>query len=98
MTEELTDGINCEMAADLKMPGRSAAQPTSLFCYEIRIQEPLDMHWLEGFDGWKTVYLENGDLLLQIARVDQSRLHAALNKIRYLNLTLLGVSCFPLDR
>jgi hypothetical protein len=97
MTEEKTGGIKCEEVAGLNMPGRSVSPCSGLFCYEIRIKQPLDMYWFEWFDGWKTVNLENGDVLLQIFRVDQSSLHGALNKIHDLNLTLLGVTCFPLD-
>lgn len=59
--------------------------------YEIKIQDHLETYWYEWFDGWEICNLENGEVLLRSAGVDQSALHGALNKIRDLNLTLLSV-------
>jgi len=59
--------------------------------YEIRVKDHLDPCWWDWFDGWTVTNLENGEVLLRGASVDQSALHGALNRIRDLNLTLLSV-------
>jgi hypothetical protein len=60
--------------------------------YEIRISNHLNTCWAEWFDGWILTNLEDGEVLLSRALVDQSALHGVLNKIRDLNLTLISVS------
>lgn len=59
--------------------------------YEIRVRDHLETHWFLYFDGWLITNLENGDVLLCKANVDQAGLHGVLNQIRDLNLTLLSV-------
>ena len=59
--------------------------------YEIRVKNHLDACWQDWFDGWKIANLENGEVLLTGANVDQSALHGTLNKIRDLNLKLISI-------
>jgi hypothetical protein len=59
--------------------------------YEIRVRDHLDPCWWHWFEGWTVTNLDDGEVLLHNASVDQSALHGALNKIRDLNLTLLSV-------
>ena len=63
--------------------------------YEIRIRNHLNTCWSEWFEGWVLTNLENGEVLMSRAQVDQSALHGVLNKIRDLNLTLISVSSIP---
>lgn len=58
--------------------------------YEIRVKDHLEKHWSIYFVGWSIENLENGEVLLKAANIDQAGLHGALNKIRDLNLTLLS--------
>ena len=60
--------------------------------YEIKIRDHLETYWFEWFKDWSITNLENGEVLLSSATVDQSALHGALNKIWNLNLTLLSVT------
>lgn len=60
--------------------------------YEIRVKDHLDPRWYAWFEGWTITNLENGEVLLQSEKVDQSGVHGALNKIRDLNLILISVS------
>jgi hypothetical protein len=75
--------------------GRIEASPTPAnsggIGYEIRVRDHLDPCWWHWFEGWSFTDLSNGEVLMN-ARVDQSALHGALNKIRDLNLTLLSVT------
>ena len=59
--------------------------------YEIRVKDHLEKHWATYFAGWSIENLENGEVLLKAANIDQAGLHGVLNKIRDLNLTLLSV-------
>jgi hypothetical protein len=59
--------------------------------YEIRVKNHLDPCWRDWFEGWTITNLEDGEVLLIGADVDQSALHGALNKIRDLNLKLISV-------
>jgi hypothetical protein len=60
--------------------------------YEILLEDHLDPHWSEYFDGWMITNLEKGEVLLTNPNIDQAGLHGVLNRIRDLNLTLLSVS------
>ena len=95
MTKEKTNGTNLNDYPSSKTPGRSLPSCSGAVGYEIRIKDHLDTYWLEWFDGWSITNLENGEVLLKSNRVDQSKLHGALNKIRDLNLTLLSVTYIP---
>lgn len=59
--------------------------------YEIRVKNHLDPCWCDWFEGWTITNLEDGEVLLTGASVDQSALHGTLNKIRDLNLKLISV-------
>jgi len=59
--------------------------------YEIKLKGHLDARWCAWFEGWSITNLENGEVLLKSASVDQSGLHGALDRIRDLNLTLISV-------
>lgn len=59
--------------------------------YEIRVKNHLEKYWSTYFMGWSIENLENGEVLLTTANIDQAGLHGALNRIRDLNLTLLSV-------
>jgi len=63
----------------------------SVSAYEIRLKDHLEKHWSTYFTGWSIENLENGEVLLKAANIDQAGLHGALNKIRDLNLTLLSL-------
>jgi hypothetical protein len=59
--------------------------------YEIKVKGHLDARGCAWFEGWSITNLENGEVLLKSASVDQSGLHGALDRIRDLNLTLMSV-------
>lgn len=80
-----------------KMAGQSPTPCRGAVEYEIRVKDHLETYWHKWFEGWSITNLENGEFLLKSMGVDQSKLHGALNKIRDLNLTLLGVRCIPAD-
>ena len=61
--------------------------------YEIKLKGHLDARWSAWFESWSITNLENGEVLLKNACVDQSGLHGALDMIRDLNLTLISVTC-----
>jgi len=82
---------------DAKEPGQSQIPCRGADGYEIRVRDHLEAYWHKWFEGWSVTNLENGEVLLKSTGVDQSRLHGALNKIRDLNLTLLGVRCVQAD-
>jgi hypothetical protein len=80
-----------------KMTGHSNAFCKGSVGYEIRVKDHLETYWFEWFEDWSITNLENGEVMLKSSKVDQSKLHGTLNKIRDLNLTLLLVTCFPLN-
>ena len=61
--------------------------------YEIVIQEQLDEQWSEWFLPLVIHRLPNGCTALSGSVRDQGELHGILDKVRNLNLTLIGVSC-----
>jgi hypothetical protein len=94
-----TDGkkgeTNNSEILDPKSPGQPQTYCPGAVGYEIRVKDHLETYWFEWFEGWSVTNLENGEVLLKSYRVDQSKLHGTLNKIRDLNLTLLSVTCVP---
>jgi len=60
--------------------------------YEIRVRDHFDTYWYAYFDGWTITNLENGEVLMSHAGIDQPGLHGVLNKIRDLNLILISVT------
>ena len=82
---------------DAKKSGQPQTPCHGAVGYEIRVRDHLETYWLSWFEGWSVTNLENGEFLVKSTGVDQSKLHGVLNKIRDLNLTLLGVRCIPAD-
>jgi hypothetical protein len=97
MAKEEKDNTNkCSISgSEISDQPRPACPGTS--GYEIRVKDHLETYWFEWFEGWSIANLENGEVLIASDKVDQSKLHGALNKIRDLNLTLLSVACLPRD-
>ncbi len=60
--------------------------------FEIRVRGQLDSRWSEWLEGLDLKLLENGEMILFGPIVDQAALMGVLNKISYLNLTLLSVN------
>jgi hypothetical protein len=60
--------------------------------YEIRIKGHLDSYWSERFLGMQLTHLEGDETLLSGSLPDQAALHALLEHIRDLNLTLISVT------
>jgi hypothetical protein len=59
--------------------------------YEIRIEGHIDPSWSEWLGEMRIVLLPNGETLLSGPVADQAALHGLLNRIRDLNLKLIGV-------
>jgi len=97
MEDTKTNSASGNKTPDAKKPGQSQTNCRGVTGYEIRLKDHLETYWHKWFEGWSITNLENGEFLLKSMGVDQSRLHGALNKIRDLNLTLLGVRCIPAD-
>lgn len=94
-----TDGKKSE-TNNSEIPDPESSGQDQPYCpgtagYEIRVKDHLETYWFEWFEGWSVTNLENGEVMLKSDRVDQSKLHGTLNKIRDLNLTLLSVRCVP---
>jgi len=85
-------------APDSREPVHSPFPCAGATGYEIRVRDHLETYWFEWFDGWSITNLEDGEVLLKSDRVDQSKLHGALNKVRDLNLTLLSVTCIQANK
>ncbi len=77
------------LPSEVNPRGRSHSSKAS---YEIQVRDHLDTRWQAWFDGWTVLNLEEGEVLITQAGVDQSALHGVLNKIRDLNLILLSVT------
>ena len=59
--------------------------------FEIRVKGHLDSKWLDWLEGLEVKLLDNGEMILSGALVDQAALMGVLNKLNRLNLTLLSV-------
>ena len=59
--------------------------------FEIRIKGHLDSRWSEWLDGLDVELLENGEMILSGAIVDQAALMGILSKLYGLNLAILSV-------
>ena len=95
MTNRKTVGAKRDQSPDPKILEQPQTFCTSAPGYEIRVKDHLDTYWYEWFEGWSITNLENGEVLLKSAKVDQARLHGTIIKIRDLNLTLLSVTVIP---
>ena len=60
--------------------------------FEIRVRGHLDSKWLDWLEGLEVKLLDNGEMILSGALVDQAALMGVLNKLNRLNLTLLSLS------
>ena len=60
--------------------------------FEIRIKGHLDSRWSEWLDGLDVELLENGEMILSGAIVDQAALMGILSKLYRLNLSILSVN------
>ncbi len=65
--------------------------------YQIRVQGHLSDNWAYWFDGLALENRSNGDAVLTGPVPDQAALHAILNHIRDLGLTLVALRCVELD-
>jgi hypothetical protein len=59
--------------------------------YEIEVQEQLDDHWCEWFDGLLLARRGDNTTLLRGPVTDQAALYGLLDKMRDLGLTLVSV-------
>ena len=57
-----------------------------------RLEDHLDPHWSEWFDGLQVTNEPNAEALLSGYIADQAALHGVLAKVRDLNLALVAVS------
>jgi len=60
--------------------------------FEIRVRGHLDGKWSDWLEGLEVKLLDNGEMILSGALVDQAALMGVLNKLNRLNLTLLSLS------
>ncbi len=60
--------------------------------YEIGIKGHLDSRWSQWLDGMEMKLLENGEMILSGAIVDQAALMGILGKLYRLNLAILSVN------
>ncbi len=60
--------------------------------FEIRVKGHLNNQWSDWLEGLEMKLLDNGEMILSGAIVDQAALIGILNKLNRLNLTLLSVS------
>ena len=60
--------------------------------YEIIIKGHLDSRWSEWLDDLEVTLLENGEMILSGAIVDQAALMGILSKLYRLNLAILSVN------
>ncbi len=60
--------------------------------FEISIKGHLDSRWSDWLDGMEMKLLENGEMILTGAIVDQAALMGILSKLYRLNLAILSVN------
>ena len=58
--------------------------------YRIEIEERMDSHWQDCFDGW-TLEVGRKSSVLTGAVPDQAALHGILTRIRDLNITIISI-------
>ncbi len=68
------------------------ADKNSPMSYEIHVRGHLNSRWSEWLDGLEMRLLENGEMVLFGPVADQAALLGVLNKLSYLNLTLLSAN------
>jgi hypothetical protein len=74
--------------------GESSA---TVLTYQIRVKGHLSDNWGYWFVGLTLENCSNGDAVLTGPVPDQAALHAILNHIRDLGLTLVALRCVELD-
>ncbi len=60
--------------------------------FEIRVKGHLSQEWSEWLENLEVKLLDNGEMILSGAIVDQAALMGVLNNLYRLNLTILSVS------
>ncbi len=60
--------------------------------YEIRVKGQLDESWSDWLEGLELKLLDDGEMILSGHLGDQAALLGTLNKLYYLNLTLLSLN------
>jgi hypothetical protein len=68
------------------LPGSTAG------CFEIHVRGYLRSDWSDWLEGLEMKLLDDGEMILSGAIVDQAALMGILNKLNRLNLTLLSVN------
>ncbi len=76
---------------------RSDEISTTVLTYQIRVQGHLSDNWGYWFEELSLENRSNGDAVLTGRVPDQAALHAILNHIRDLGLTLVALRCVELD-
>ncbi len=71
--------------------GRAGSSHSGGGFFEIYVRGHLDSNWSDWLEGLEVKLLDNGEMLLSGAIVDQAALMGVLNKLSCLNLTLLSV-------
>jgi hypothetical protein len=60
--------------------------------YEIHVKGQLNSQWSDWLEGMQVKLLDNGEMILSGAIVDQAALMGVLNKLNRLNLAILSVN------
>jgi len=60
--------------------------------YEIHVKGHLNSQWSDWLEGMQVKLLDNGEMILSGAIVDQAALMGVLNKLSRLNLAILSVN------
>jgi len=71
---------------------QSTPDPNQPNIYHIRIQEHLEEHWQEWFEGLTFTYDITGETVITGEVIDQAQLFGLLKRIRNLGLTLVSVT------
>ncbi len=74
-----------------EMEQARASNPNARY-FEIRVKGHLSDEWSEWLEGLEVELLDNGEMILSGAIVDQAALLGVLHKLYSLNLTLLAFS------
>ncbi len=73
------------------MAATQGSEPAGEEYYVIRVGNHLDSCWADWFAGLALTCTDDGDTLITGPLADQAALHGVLERIRDLNLTLIGV-------
>lgn len=82
--------------SEIPSPKDEVQNPLSAYSepkyYEIHVKGHLDSKWSQYLEGLEVRLLDNGEMILFGPIVDQASLIGVLNKLGYLNLTLLSLN------